>query len=81
MSLDLTRRQRAVLEAYVRHGTYRDAADELGITEGAARSRIGWLCKKNGWKGIAQAAYHLGMDEVSTKTQRLIDTEPLSLAM
>jgi DNA-binding NarL/FixJ family response regulator len=81
MPLDLTRRQRAVLEAYVKHGTYRGAAEELGITITAAETRMGYLLQKNGWHSVAQAAYYLGIDEASTKTTDYGESDPLRLAM
>ena len=64
MTRPLTRRQRAVLVAYIKHGSYKAAANELGILEGTARSRIGWMMHQNGWENIAQAAYQLGKGEI-----------------
>lgn len=58
-----TRRQRLVLVAYLKHGSYKAAADELRINENTARSRIGNLLKINGWENVAQAAYHFGRGE------------------
>ena len=64
MTLDrATRRQRQVLVAYLKHGSYKAAANELGINENTARTRIGHLLRLNGWHTVAQAAYQLGKDE------------------
>lgn len=59
-----TKRQRQVLVAYLKHGSYKAAAHELGIPEGTARSRIGHLLVLNGWKTAAQAAYYLGRGDI-----------------
>lgn len=66
MTLDLSRRQREVLVAYIKHGSYRAVAEELGINENTARTRIGYVLRKNGWESVAQAAYRLGREELAT---------------
>jgi DNA-binding CsgD family transcriptional regulator len=63
MTLDLSRRQREVLTVYVQTGSYEETARQLGIKPGTARTRIGWVLRKNGWHSIAQAAYQLGIED------------------
>jgi DNA-binding NarL/FixJ family response regulator len=63
MTLDLSRRQREVLIAYIQTGSYRQTAQQLGINEATARTRIAFVLRKNGWHSIAQAAYRLGTEE------------------
>lgn len=58
-----TPRQRAVLIAYLRCGSYKAAAKDLGINEGAARSRIFQMLKATETKTIAEAAFRLGLEQ------------------
>lgn len=59
-----TSKQRQVLIAYLRRGSYKEAAAELDINENTARTRIGHMLKVNGWNSIAQAAFHLGRGDL-----------------
>ncbi len=57
-----TRRQRAVLVAYLMTGSYKAAAKQLGMNENTARGWVSEMLKANGWENVAQAAFELGRE-------------------
>ncbi len=61
-----TRRQRAVLVAYLMTGSYKAAAKQLGMNEATCRKWVSELLKANGWENVAQAAFELGREERRT---------------
>lgn len=52
-----TRRQRAVLIAYMEKGSIKEAAASLGINENTARTRLHSFYKRAQVRNIAHAAY------------------------
>lgn len=57
-----TAKQRAVLVAYLRTGSYSQAAKQLGINENTARGRVAHLMKTKGCQSVAQLAYRLAVE-------------------
>lgn len=60
--MSATAKQRAVLVAYLRLGSYKKAAEKLGINENTARTRIGHCLKVNECDTVAQLAYKLAIE-------------------
>lgn len=66
MTLDrATDKQRAVLIAYLRYGSYKAAAEKLHMNENTARGHVARLMKVMEVKSVAQAAYQLGVEGVT----------------
>lgn len=61
-----TTKQRQMLITYLRCGSYKKAAKELGINENTARGRIGYLLRTTGARNVAEAAFWLGREQSGT---------------
>lgn len=57
------RRAIATLRAYLRTGSMKAAAEDVGITESTARQRLSAYYERHGFKNAAQAAFDLGRQE------------------
>jgi DNA-binding NarL/FixJ family response regulator len=57
------KRQVATLRAYLRTGSMKRAADQLGIAESTVRQRLSDYYERTGYTNAAQAAYHLDRPE------------------
>jgi DNA-binding NarL/FixJ family response regulator len=58
-----TRRQVEVLRAYIRAGSIKLAAHELGISESTTRQHLSGLYRRVGCENAVQAAYRLGASD------------------
>lgn len=60
-SRDWTERQEeATMRAYIRTGSIKEAAEQMGIAETTARQRLMAYYRRLGVRNGVQAAYHLG---------------------
>lgn len=57
------RRAIATLRAYLRTGSMKEAARDVGVTESTARQRLSAYYERHGFKNAAQAAFALGRQE------------------
>jgi DNA-binding NarL/FixJ family response regulator len=58
----IPRREMVTLREYVRCGSYKEAAWELGISESTARKRVSSLIRRLGVRNVTQAAWALRGD-------------------
>jgi DNA-binding NarL/FixJ family response regulator len=65
-----TRRQLAVLRAYIAAGSIAGAAHELEIAESTARQHLSGLYRRTGCVNVAQAAYLLGEGSLAVPRRR-----------
>ena len=56
---DIPRRELVTLRQYVRSGSYKEAAWELGISESTARQRVSSLIRRLGVRNVTQAVWQL----------------------
>lgn len=54
------RREEATMRAYIRTGSIKEAAEQMGIAETTARQRLMAFYRRLGLRNAVQAAYHLG---------------------